>query len=263
MSTDADLYAAIKDEPKHATFSRLRKMGGETLVEKFRVMLKRLEDGPPRRDREEAWRLARKIPQFFPGAPGMPSWETIYEDQSNTKGALPAGKNADVGDRGKDVGGDSAAPPVSAAAVGHGKEKAGQDVPDEATAAEPKASKDKAFWGVYKAPLIDESDKAVSFIDEIRWVHANFVRVVRKSNENGRLTFHWKRAKSPPPSDGATRLMIHAAETQRGLSEFNAMALKLLTQEEEIRDEDVKKEKKSISEIRGVLRRLLDDVVGK
>ena len=98
----------------------------------------------------------------------------------------------------------------------------------------------------------DDLPEAVDPRVESRWVAANLDLVVDKKGE--RVVLRWRRAKGPPPSWSARRLMEHAAVSPKGYMERVWMKFAMEVQGGD--DEQVRRERKSVEEIRAVLERV-------
>ncbi len=86
---------------------------------------------------------------------------------------------------------------------------------------------------------------------EVEWVHQNRVLVVEE-RASGKSLLHWERARKPAPGYGAVNLMEFAATNRKGFMDI----LQRVKPGENGDEENVRREKKSIAEIRGILEQL-------
>ena len=86
---------------------------------------------------------------------------------------------------------------------------------------------------------------------EVEWVHQNRVLAVEE-RASGKSLLHWERARKPAPGYGAVNLMEFAATNRKGFMDI----LQRVKPGENGDEENVRREKKSIAEIRGILEQL-------
>lgn len=98
-----------------------------------------------------------------------------------------------------------------------------------------------AAWG-----LLPDS---APFEAEVEWVHQNRVLVVEE-RRGGSPVLHWERARKPAPSYGAASLMDFAATNRKGFMDI-LQRIKPAAHDDD--DANVRREQKSIAEIRAVL----------
>lgn len=105
-------------------------------------------------------------------------------------------------------------------------------------------SEPPAEWG--------ELPDNASQVEEVKWVYANYMRVVRRTRE-GHDRVQLKSASCPAPSHGTFTLLNFAITNQAGFLNLWQKVCKDKTEGEE---EQVKKEKKSIAEIRAIIEQM-------
>ena len=88
---------------------------------------------------------------------------------------------------------------------------------------------------------------------EVEWVHQNRVLVV-EDRPGKRPEFHWDRARTAAPSYGAVNLMEFAATNRKGFMDILQRVKPGMGGDEE----DVRREKTKVEEIRRVLEELLE-----
>lgn len=102
------------------------------------------------------------------------------------------------------------------------------------------------------------SGTGADFVGDVAWVYANYARVVScRPGKPPRCDF--SKADSPPPSAGAVGLMEWAAENRTAF--FKDLVPKAI-RSAETADEEIRREERSIAEIREVLKRYLELVPG-
>ncbi len=104
-----------------------------------------------------------------------------------------------------------------------------------------------ASWG-------DIPDTA-PFEVEVEWVHQNRVLVVEE-RPGGSHKLRWERARKPAPSYGAINLMEYAATNRKGFMDILQRVKPSAGEEDE---ENIKREKKSIAEIREIIGQFQED----
>jgi hypothetical protein len=94
--------------------------------------------------------------------------------------------------------------------------------------------------------------ESASFEVEVEWVHQNRVLVVEERT-GGASRLHWEHARKPAPSYGAVNLMEFAATNRKGFMDI-LQRVKPATDTGE--EENIKRERRSLAEIRGLLERM-------
>jgi len=100
-----------------------------------------------------------------------------------------------------------------------------------------------AAWG--------ELAETAPFDVEVEWVHQNRVLVVEE-RDSAKSLLHWERARKPAPSYGAVNLMEFAATNRKGFMDI----VKSVKPGSGSDEENVRREKTSIEEIRKILEEL-------
>ncbi len=99
-----------------------------------------------------------------------------------------------------------------------------------------------------------ELPETASWVDELEWVYQNGILVITEK-PNGPAQYHWDRARTPPPSNGAKLLMKLLAESRKN---FMDLLGKAKTNTDGVEAEDVKKEKRRIGEVEAILDKFLE-----
>jgi len=93
--------------------------------------------------------------------------------------------------------------------------------------------------------------------EAVAWAAENYERVAVLDEKTGRTKLHWGKAESDPPPMGRS-YMRHAANNPSNF--FSQTVPKFLSEDaaEEVSEEDVKAEKKSIAEMRALLKQFME-----
>ena len=89
---------------------------------------------------------------------------------------------------------------------------------------------------------------------EADWIYANYKRVVIE-NASGKALIHWGEALTPPPSEGTRTLLKYAVGNFHGFIKDVWMKFNL-SSDDVSEDENVRREKTSIAEIKRILSEL-------
>jgi hypothetical protein len=98
-----------------------------------------------------------------------------------------------------------------------------------------------------------ELPEAGKYEDEVNWVYANYSRVIEQTKEGGQR-IRLSRALSPAPSHGAVGLLKWAMDNRTAF--YKDVVPKVRRGMDEGEEEQVRKEKRSISEIRQIIERM-------
>jgi len=91
----------------------------------------------------------------------------------------------------------------------------------------------------------------VGIVDAVAWASVNYERVVEE-DATGRLVFRWESAETPPPNDLAKSYMKFAAKNPTHF--FSQTVPKfLLGTDDEVSDEVIRIERRSVNAIRSTL----------
>ncbi|MHC4181340.1 MAG: hypothetical protein ACYSWU_27905 [Planctomycetota bacterium] len=96
---------------------------------------------------------------------------------------------------------------------------------------------------------------AASIREAVAWAAENYEAVVEKDS-NGRQVFLWEKARTEPPSDIAKSYMKFAANNPANF--FSQIVPKFLggqDDDDEISAEDIEEERKSIAQMRAILKK--------
>jgi hypothetical protein len=127
-------------------------------------------------------------------------------------------------------------PPLSAEEVAARKEDEGKK-PDRT-------------WRPRNWPELPETGK---YEDEVNWVYANYSRVIERTKEGGQR-IRLSRATSPAPSQGALGLLEWAMDNRTAF--YKDVVPKVRRGVDEGEEDKVRKEKRSIGEIRRIIEQM-------
>jgi len=132
------------------------------------------------------------------------------------------------------------------------EEPKSEEDPPEPEAEEAEAAAADASFGLLPASWPSPLPDTATWKDELEWAYQNGFFVIAEK-ATGAVQYHWDRARTPPPSQGALVLMKLQAESRQ---KFMDLLGKAKSGGDDDETEGVRREKRSIAEIEAMLQKL-------